>query len=70
MGIAMAEWDGLAQWIKDHKLGSERNRWVIQIPRIGEIRGIYKCKDQQEQLDNIFLPLWEVHASLHGGRGG
>eukprot|EP00667_Euglena_gracilis_P000403 EG_transcript_403 len=61
-GMNGGEWGELARWIRTHGLKNPNNRWVIQIPRIAEIRGIYKCADQQQQLDNIFLPLWEASA--------
>eukprot|EP00668_Euglena_longa_P003420 GGOE01004003.1.p1 GENE.GGOE01004003.1~~GGOE01004003.1.p1 ORF type:complete len:1457 (-),score=434.93 GGOE01004003.1:196-4566(-) len=61
-GMNSSEWVELARWIRTHNLKNPNNRWVIQIPRIAEIRGIYKCADQQQQLDNIFLPLWEASA--------
>eukprot|EP00906_Rhabdomonas_costata_P008327 RCo011867 len=59
-GMNPKEFTELAMWVKTHGLSSPSNRWAIQIPRIEAIRQIYKCKDLQEQLNNIFLPLWEA----------
>eukprot|EP00662_Eupelagonemidae_sp_cell21_P023201 gene23200-30290_t len=41
---------------------SDNHRWIIQIPRIAEIRHLpmYNCETLQDQLDHIFLPMWEA----------
>eukprot|EP00906_Rhabdomonas_costata_P002524 RCo003980 len=62
-GTDSEEWGVLAEWMHDNELYSTNNRWVIQIPRILHIRaipGFYKCATLQEQLDNIFLPMWQA----------
>lgn len=28
------EWDKLAKWVVDHKLYSDKNRWLVQVPRV------------------------------------
>lgn len=61
-GMNDKEWADLSAWIHAHNLANATNRWVIQIPRIATLRGIYACTDQQQQLDNIFLPLWAASA--------
>ena len=33
-GRKKQEWDQLADWVVDHKLYSQHNRWLIQIPRL------------------------------------
>ena len=66
-GSSKNEWKSLAKWVSSNGLGGyKRNRWIIQIPRIAALRVIFtNIATTQEQLDNIFLPLWE--ASLDPG---
>eukprot|EP00906_Rhabdomonas_costata_P018325 RCo026762 len=61
-GANRGEWEFLAKWVRKFGLLSKNNRYIIQIPRILDIRnsGLYKCADLQEQLDNIFVPVWEA----------
>lgn len=71
-GSSTREWDELAKWVVDHKLYSDRQRWLIQIPRIYTIfRRTGTVKSFQDLLKNIFAPLFEVsvnpasHPELH-----
>lgn len=68
-GAERDEWEYLASWVKSNNLLTRNNRYIIQLPRIVEIRnsGMYKCASLQEQLENIFTPLWEasVHPKAH-----
>ena len=60
-GNSRDEWTKLAQWVGKNKLlGHQSNSWIIQIPRIAALRFMSSCRTTQEQLDNIFLPLWEA----------
>eukprot|EP01062_Namystynia_karyoxenos_P028805 TRINITY_DN2175_c0_g1_i1.p1 TRINITY_DN2175_c0_g1~~TRINITY_DN2175_c0_g1_i1.p1 ORF type:complete len:1842 (+),score=601.91 TRINITY_DN2175_c0_g1_i1:806-5527(+) len=60
-GLSEEEWTKLAEWVFVNHLGEKRsNFWIVQIPRMSELRSIYKCATLQEQLDNIFLPLWKA----------
>jgi AMP deaminase len=58
------EWGKLARWVIGHKLVSENNQWMIQIPRL---YSVFKAAGQigcfQDLLDNLFLPLFEVSLS-------
>lgn len=69
-GMEREEWDNLAEWmLKDWDgdfpgpLLSQKNRWIIQIPRLWRI---YKSKANRkragfnEMLGNIFLPMFEA----------
>jgi AMP deaminase len=71
-GVKRGEWDGLAEWMVGHKLYSDRNRWLVQCPRIFPIfKKIGAVKTFQDLLSNIFIPLFEVsidpasHPTLH-----
>jgi len=71
-GRERSEWDSLAEWIVDHALYSNNNRWVIQVPRL---YGMYHAKGMLPNfkafLENLFVPLFEVsvnpesHPKLH-----
>eukprot|EP00667_Euglena_gracilis_P000451 EG_transcript_451 len=57
------EWAELARWMATHGLYTANNRWIIQVPRILHIRNVpnfYKCETLQEQLLNIFTPMWDA----------
>tara|TARA_B100000513_G_scaffold143226_1_gene65725 strand:+ start:3661 stop:6090 length:2430 start_codon:yes stop_codon:yes gene_type:complete len=60
-GRTRGEWDQLAAWVVEHRLHSNNNRWLIQVPRL---YGLYQTKGLVstfcEMLDNIFRPLFEV----------
>eukprot|EP01012_Entosiphon_sulcatum_P012156 TRINITY_DN17591_c0_g1_i1.p1 TRINITY_DN17591_c0_g1~~TRINITY_DN17591_c0_g1_i1.p1 ORF type:complete len:1308 (+),score=190.02 TRINITY_DN17591_c0_g1_i1:456-4379(+) len=69
-GSSRDEWHALAKWVHQHNLTSRNNRYIVQIPRIEELRSsdtYRECQTLQQQLDNIFLPLWEasVHPKSH-----
>eukprot|EP01064_Diplonema_japonicum_P027334 TRINITY_DN3934_c1_g1_i1.p1 TRINITY_DN3934_c1_g1~~TRINITY_DN3934_c1_g1_i1.p1 ORF type:complete len:1503 (+),score=153.90 TRINITY_DN3934_c1_g1_i1:24-4532(+) len=60
-GTSAGEWQSLAKWVCETGVsGHKVNRWIIQIPRIAALRFTYTVATTQEQLDNIFLPLWEA----------
>eukprot|EP00760_Papus_ankaliazontas_P027928 PhM_4_TR3463/c1_g1_i14/m.25497/K01490/AMPD; AMP deaminase len=63
-GFNREEWFNLARWISHHRLRSDNNMWVIQIPRLVELRhadkGLYHCSTIMDQLDFIFNPLFEA----------
>ena len=71
-GSKMDQWDELAKWVVNNKLFSDKNRWLVQIPRIFDVWKKTKALDSfQDLLSNIFLPLWQVtidpssHPELH-----
>ncbi|KAJ9449103.1 AMP deaminase [Diplonema papillatum] len=60
-GRTRTEWAELAEWVFKNDLGhKDTNQWIIQIPRIKALRPAFAglVATTQEQLDNIFLPLW------------
>eukprot|EP01062_Namystynia_karyoxenos_P040368 TRINITY_DN2944_c0_g1_i1.p1 TRINITY_DN2944_c0_g1~~TRINITY_DN2944_c0_g1_i1.p1 ORF type:complete len:1806 (+),score=491.12 TRINITY_DN2944_c0_g1_i1:681-5420(+) len=61
-GMSRDEWDYLSDWIMQNQLESKNHRWIIQIPRISEIRKMpfYKCDTLQDQLNHIFMPIWKA----------
>ena len=71
-GSNAREWDELAKWVITHRLYSDRQRWLIQIPRI---YSIFRKSDSLQNFEglirNIFGPLFEVtinpssHPELH-----
>lgn len=71
-GVNGGEWDELAKWVIGHRLYSDRQRWLIQIPRIYNIfRKSGAVSSFEGLLKNIFGPLFEVsrdpssHPELH-----
>ncbi|XP_065828856.1 uncharacterized protein [Oscarella lobularis] len=71
-GRKKSEWDSLSSWVVDHNLFSERNKWMIQVPRIYTVfRKLGTIGSFFEMLDNIFTPLFEctrnpgAHPKLH-----
>jgi len=60
------EWDSLAAWVLGKKSGgprllSDKNRWMIQIPRLYNVfKAAGQVNNFQEMLANIFTPLFEV----------
>ena len=62
-GTSATEWVELAQWAERAALSTRfasNNTWLIRVPRIAEIRRHYRLENVQQQLDNLFLPLWEA----------
>jgi len=64
-GRSLKEWDGLASWLKRHSLhrppASDRNLWMVQIPRVfGAFCKQGFVQNFEELLNNIFQPLFEV----------
>jgi AMP deaminase len=66
------EWFELSDWIVDNQLYSDRNVWMIQVPRIYTVfRQIGSISSFQDILDNVFTPLFECtkdpskHPKLH-----
>lgn len=71
-GSSKGEWDELAKWVIGHKLYSDKQRWLIQIPRIYSIfRKSGSVGSFEGVLRNLFEPLFEVsvdpssHPELH-----
>lgn len=54
------QWEELAGWVKEHKLTSPNNRWMIQVPRIYRVLRMSstgrpaKVNSFQDVLTNIF----------------
>eukprot|EP00892_Ulva_mutabilis_P012568 jgi/Ulvmu1/9684/UM055_0022.1 len=71
-GRKTVEWDILAAWVCQNKLHSDKNVWLIQVPRL---YNVYKAQglleNFEQMLDNLFRPLFEVtadpstHPQLH-----
>lgn len=64
-GRSLKEWDSLASWLKRHSLhrppASDRNLWMVQIPRVfGAFCKQGFVQNFEELLNNIFQPLFEV----------
>ncbi|CAJ1423659.1 unnamed protein product [Effrenium voratum] len=64
-GKSLAEWDELARWLKANQLhqppATQRNLWLIQIPRVfGAFHKAGLINNFEELLNNIFQPLFEV----------
>eukprot|EP00033_Pygsuia_biforma_P004831 GCRY01005296.1.p1 GENE.GCRY01005296.1~~GCRY01005296.1.p1 ORF type:complete len:740 (-),score=199.59 GCRY01005296.1:314-2533(-) len=58
-GKNLDEWDVLSHFVCDHKLFSEKNRWMIQIPRLYHVyRSQGLLSNFEEFLNNIFSPLF------------
>ena len=71
-GRKTKEWDILAAWVCQHRLYSDNNVWLIQIPRLYNVYKAQGLIDNFEQMMvNIFWPLFEVtlnpdsHPQLH-----
>ena len=67
-GKSMKEWEDLALWHSTHGMGSKKNKWLIQIPRIYSVlRKSGAVKNFGEQLKNVFQPLWaaSIYPSRH-----
>ncbi|XP_062514903.1 uncharacterized protein LOC134190474 isoform X2 [Corticium candelabrum] len=71
-GRKSSEWDELSNWIVSNQLYSDRNVWMIQVPRIYTVfRQMGSISSFQDLLDNIFKPLFEctrdpaLHPQLH-----
>ncbi len=52
------EWSALANWIFEHRVYSENNRWIIQVPRLYDVcKNVFQTVNNfQEFLDRIFIP--------------
>lgn len=71
-GRKSVEWDILAAWVCNNRLYSDKNVWLIQVPRLYQV---YKAQglieNFERMLENLFLPLFEVtadpdsHPQLH-----
>eukprot|EP01064_Diplonema_japonicum_P033748 TRINITY_DN6742_c0_g1_i1.p1 TRINITY_DN6742_c0_g1~~TRINITY_DN6742_c0_g1_i1.p1 ORF type:complete len:1025 (+),score=265.00 TRINITY_DN6742_c0_g1_i1:45-3077(+) len=62
-GKSPTEWEKLASWHSTHGMGSTKNKWLIQVPRLYSV--LKKNKNVAcfgDILRNIFLPLWEASA--------
>eukprot|EP01127_Copromyxa_protea_P010894 TRINITY_DN2702_c0_g1_i1.p1 TRINITY_DN2702_c0_g1~~TRINITY_DN2702_c0_g1_i1.p1 ORF type:complete len:1285 (-),score=241.81 TRINITY_DN2702_c0_g1_i1:35-3889(-) len=60
-GQSADEWDSLAKWVIDHKLYSDHQRWLIQVPRIWSVyKKFGSCQNFGEMLHNIFHVLFET----------
>ena len=59
-GTSRSEWTALAKWVNEGVGHFKRNKWIIQIPRIAALRCTFSVATNQDQLDNIFLPMWEA----------
>ena len=57
-GRKPVEWDTLAAWVVQHRLYSDNNRWMIQVPRL------YNVYKEQGIIEN-FEQVW-----VGGGVGG
>ncbi|KAL6048669.1 AMP deaminase [Balamuthia mandrillaris] len=53
-GSKRSDWDNLAKWVVSHRVYSDHNRWIVQVPRIYNIfKKAGQVKHFQEFLDNI-----------------
>lgn len=60
-GKKKSEWKIVSNWVYDHNLFSDKNRWLIQIPRIYNVyHKIGSIKNFNQIIENIFAPLFEV----------
>jgi AMP deaminase len=71
-GSNPGEWDELARWVIHHRLYTDKQRWLIQVPRIYPIfRKSGGVKNFEGLMANIFGPLFEAsinpssHPELH-----
>ena len=63
-GRSIDEWEKLAAWHSTNGMGSHKNTWLIQIPRLYFI--LRKNKSVNcfaDVLHNIFSPLWDASAN-------
>eukprot|EP00754_Rhynchopus_humris_P013112 Rhum_TRINITY_DN14314_c8_g1::Rhum_TRINITY_DN14314_c8_g1_i2::g.80641::m.80641/K01490/AMPD; AMP deaminase len=66
-GRSRTEWAELARWHATHGMGSKKNKWLLQIPRIYSV--LKRNGDVEsfgDLLSNVFQPLWD--ASMYPGR--
>eukprot|EP00760_Papus_ankaliazontas_P024645 PhM_4_TR2400/c1_g1_i1/m.18643/K01490/AMPD; AMP deaminase len=61
------EWKTQARWVRENNVGPYQNAmWVVHVSRDPDKRQnteLFSCRNFQDQLSNIFLPLFE--ATLH-----
>lgn len=55
-GRKKTEWRDLANWVMDHQVYSDSNRWLIQIPRIYSVfKEVNEVKSYAELLESKWL---------------
>eukprot|EP01061_Rhynchopus_euleeides_P021981 TRINITY_DN35861_c0_g1_i1.p1 TRINITY_DN35861_c0_g1~~TRINITY_DN35861_c0_g1_i1.p1 ORF type:complete len:702 (+),score=251.06 TRINITY_DN35861_c0_g1_i1:317-2107(+) len=66
-GKSQGEWGDLAHWHSVHGMGSRKNKWLIQVPRLyAVLKKSGHVTNFGDVLRNIFQPLWD--ASRHPGK--
>mmetsp|Transcript_14246 Transcript_14246/g.36439 ORF Transcript_14246/g.36439 Transcript_14246/m.36439 type:complete len:1280 (+) Transcript_14246:43-3882(+) len=60
-GTSPREWDELSSWVINHNVYSDKNCWLVQVPRIYDLwKRIGRASNFQQVLSNIFEPLFRV----------